>query len=306
MKSKTQVRRIITKDIKKYKVEEPIALSLSSGKDSNLMLSLLLEQGIKPIVYSFCLEGQESFDIIQAEKTAKEKGLEFRPIHIKKDLEKFKEKVLYIIKNFQVCRKAPIECITIFWLFLEEVQEKNIYTGYSGDAYSQINKKVAIHYKNDIPKLNELREKSLIGDRIQLYILNKVTDKIIHNYEDSKGLMELYRNMNWDQINKPKQKNDYYLICKENNIHTKNKSAFQCGDTGFRDYFELLLEDEELNRKKRTRMLDLYRDLFIQAHRDKKYSIHNDIPEFLKDYIPIYKGQFPDLEEPIKEGELNL
>lgn len=244
-----------------------VAVALSAGIDSNTIMFGLLALGVTPVAYSFHVDGIMSTDFRQARYNAKQYDVDFVEIRIptRPDL----TKITNIIGR-GCYKKTDVECIYPFLYLLPEVKQSVLLTGYGADGHFCISKKGMIHYRHSLKTLQAYRDEHYLDPRKTKQITTLKT--IAKEYEitletpyNHTKIIDHFYNKTWDELNRPTQKQPLRTLFPEYPIKQHPHTNLQCGDSNIREIFEPLLKTK-LNTRKRTRMIDLYRDLYKDRH----------------------------------------
>lgn len=268
-----ELKTIFMKEIKQQTFGyNNVAVALSSGIDSAAVMFALLELGKHVRAYTFHVEGVESQDLIHARANAKTFGVELIESVIPKKVNV--NLVLRIIYKFNRKKKVDIECLYPFFYILPKVKEEVLLTGHGADGHFCISKKGMIHFKHTLEKMNEFRSDTA-GDSSQRKTLQEIAwheAKIRINFPFPHPLIvQYFSTKTWDEINRPKQKQTLTDMFPDQFAKIKrfNHTNLQCGDSMIREVFEPMLDNGFLNTKRRSRMVDLYRDLYLYFHPKK-------------------------------------
>lgn len=247
--------------------KKEVAITLSSGIDSSAVLFALLELKKKVTAYCFHVEGIDSQDYVHAKKNSKTFGIEFVECIIPKKVDA--ELVKYFIDITGRHKKVEVECFYPYFFLLPEIEQDTLLLGLASDLYFCLSKKGMIHYKHTIPKLKEFRDNLIKVTRNDVKTLNDLCEEL--NYDitvkdpfEQESIFNYFYDKAWDEINKPKQKQTILSAFPEyfEKIKVFQHTNLQCGDSGIRDIFTPLLNDKKLNYKNRSRVIDLYKDIY--------------------------------------------
>jgi len=255
---------------KKNTNSKSTALLFSGGTDSLTCLFSLLNLNIKPILYSFHLEGVIHDDIIISKKVAEHFKLTHKIIVIPNNLKNLENDVLYLTQKLKINRKTNVQCTHPFLHVIPKINEEIIVSGLCADDLYGTSKSMSIKYSKDkvgfdsarLKKMNDLYSSAYkpIKDLVELYgktFLTPYRDKSVVDY-----LMEF----SWEELNKPKQKQlsyDSYIEYFELlNVYRKNVNL-QVGSK-IREFHNILLESK-LNKNNRKRVDEIYKDLYKEA-----------------------------------------
>lgn len=249
--AKPRIRLRLTKGLEKHK-DEPLAILLSSGLDSNAVLFSALELGMKPHIYSFTLDDREARDFRIARQTAETFGLKFTPIYLPTDLKKVKKGLISTVKELDASGKSAIECLYAFKYAIDHIKEKNIVSGLAADIYFVLSKKGCMHYKDcaddyRIPRHATVKGPTSQTSKLRAYCKKKGKRWLSPWLTDQ--MMDEFRGTSWDDVNKPKQKNPIHVQYPEFLAHAKTyqHTNLQLGDSGISALFTQLLDDPEWN-----------------------------------------------------------
>ncbi len=254
-------------NIKKYcEKEKNIGVALSAGKDSTAILLALLELGYNPTAYSFHVDGVMSTDFVLARENCNKLNVPFVEC-ILPALANKKLVVEYITK-YDRCLKVEVECQYPYYFLLPKVKEKILLIGLSAGTMLPLSKKVCIHYKHDKEKLNHWRDGDYEVDINDLRTFNRMSEDMglkvaVRDPFFSEDMLAWFKEQSWDSLHKPQQKQVLIDLFPEKwkELEVIKQTSLQCGDSMIRETYEHLLEDRNLNYRRRTRMLDLYRDI---------------------------------------------
>lgn len=276
------IREILTDHITGKVPHDKVAVLLSGGVDSISVAIAAQDAGKTVHAYSFHLEGQPSYDHAKAKEVAEIMGWEFTTIIVPTD--NLVEDWHRLVKHG--CRKkSHYEAAVFPFLYCyENMSEKFCITGWGADAYFGCSKKAMIRYSSFKKKRNyvkyckehnqkrinwnEFRNAYLDGDCAGLQQHTNLAEKHgkvhVTPYLDPR-IREFFMKFSWEELNKPKQKN---IIRAEFNIEelfgkVKPHINLQLG-SGIDKLFETLLDNPEINYKRRQRVMDLCRDWHSQ------------------------------------------
>jgi asparagine synthetase B (glutamine-hydrolysing) len=225
-----------------------VALFLSAGIDSRALLFGLLELKKNVHIYTFRLDGVYSRDFRISKELAEFYNLEFTEVILPNDIHTLKKDLLYLINDLKLKKKTDIECTWAMLYAIKMVKEKYIVAGLGADGHFVISKKGMIHYRDSIEHMNQFREQLFSNPNYaQMQTLTHICkdyNKIIVSPFLDDGVVELFKDTSWEEINTTKQKQiilDMYA-----SEFAKNKffehTNFQKGDSGISEHFEKLLD----------------------------------------------------------------
>jgi len=242
-----------------------VAIALSGGKDSTAILFAILELGITPKCYTFHIDGVFSSDYKFAQNTCKKLDIEFTECVIPKEINK--KLLLDLIVNYDRINKVDVECYYPYFYLLPKVKEKVLLIGVAAGIMVPLSKKACIHFRKNKDKLNKWREHDFANitsrDLVCLNKMGKTYDVQVKDPFYDRAILNWFKEQEWDDLHKPSQKQVLIDMFPDEfaDINTMKQCSLQCGDSGIRDIYTPLL-DSKLNYKKRTRVIDLYRDIY--------------------------------------------
>ena len=286
MDFKTIFKSALKDELKGIDKSEPIGVALSSGIDSNAVLFGLIDLGYNVIGYTYYRSGHYSSDYLAAKETCKNLGISHIGVEVPDQLDF--TLIEHIIKDHKFKLKTAIEVLYIMNHVFKKMSNDGIkyaFCGADADDYFCISKRAQIHFKNTLELNKEYRrlcfEKIEIGsdgfateviwDR-QLRYWKKMANENNVELKMPYNRLEIFNyfwNKSWNELNRPKQKYPLWQLYPEYVSKAgklEKHTDLQCGNTNIREIFEVLLDDKELNKKNRARMMDLYRDLYTSYY----------------------------------------
>ncbi|WP_084373365.1 asparagine synthase-related protein [Reichenbachiella faecimaris] len=245
--------------------ENEIGLYLSGGIDSCAVLLGLLALNKEVTAYTFSLPGKLSTDFRTAQKVAEKFNCKFVGVELWQNVNL---SIVYkLMKTFQCRKKTDIECLYPFLATMPHVKERVVLTGYESDDHFLLNRQAMTHYKKTL-ELNQAYRRSIFQNysTLQFEKLKEIGlshGKSIQSPYCSKPIYDFFYDKTWNDLNKPKRK--YPLIQMFDQMSLIGDllyhSNLQMGDSGLREHFAVLL-NSSINKNNRSRVMDLYRDLF--------------------------------------------
>jgi hypothetical protein len=156
-----------------------------------------------------------------------------------------------------------------------KVKEAILLTGGAADGHFCLSKRGMIHFRHTLEKMNEFRDNLFdepnYSQRVTLNELGWHENQVsVRAPFGADSVREYFRTKTWEDINRPKQKQVLTdMFTQFELIKRFNHTNLQCGDSMIREVFEEMLDISDLNKKNRTRMMDLYRDLYFDFHQTK-------------------------------------
>lgn len=268
---RTELRTIFLNELEKMtQGEDKVALFLSGGIDSNAVLIGLKKLGKSVAVYNFKLDGQKpSTDYILAKHNAERFDCDFIEINLYDPVNK--GLVISLIRDFHRKKKTDVECLYPFYCCLPHVKERVILTGFESDKYFLLSRKARVHFKDTLELNQQFRE--MVFDNYstdQFNTLKKIAasyGKRIESPYCTKSIYDFFYDKDWNELNTPTIKYPLTTMFEETKaLGDLYHAGLQMGDSGLREHYEPLL-DSSLNKNGRTRMMDLYRDIYNEYHK---------------------------------------
>ena len=258
-----------------------VAVLMGGGVDAISVALSAHDVGKVVHVYSFHLEGHESYDYLKAKEISRYMGWRFIGVSVPKTniIEDWHRLV-----KLKCRKKTHFECVFPFLYVYEKVEQKYVITGWGADAYFGPSKKAMMRYSS--PKkwdnytryckehkqkqltFDEFRNEYLDGDCAGLKEHTRLAElhnkKHITPYLDEKVRSYLMKK-SWTELNTPRQKETirkaFTKLKKFGNI--KPHINLHLG-SGVDKLFETLLNNDKINFKGRKRMMDVCRDWYIK------------------------------------------
>ena len=246
-----------------------VAVALSGGKDSHTILFALLEMGLVPVCYSLHVDGNESTDYKVAKRTCGQLNIEFHTVILPKVADK--QRIVELITKYDRINKVDTECYYPIMLMLEQVKEEVLLLGITAGVMVPLSKRACIHYKKDLNKLNEWREKdwkyTTTPDMLCLDKMGKVHNILVKDPFFNRAILDWFKEQTWDSLHTPNQKQVLIDMFPQQfaRVKTTPQTSMQVGDSGIREIYEPLLLDKELNSGNRNRVNELYKDIHKKA-----------------------------------------
>ncbi len=245
--------------------EKKVAVPMSSGVDSHCALFACLEAGLKPTVYSFHMEGNESRDFRIAQKTAEHFKLPFVAVELPNDLSSLIRDVK-ALAAFGCKSKTDFECFWPMWYLLPKIKQRAFFTGHGADSLYCLSRKASQHFAG---REDEFRAQAFSSKRaFQRGLIEKWCEKKGKGLKYcpiffDKSILRIFQGATPDDLNRPIQKAVSRLAFPEyfEAVRVYVHQPFQLGDTGIRDGFERLL-DSPLNPDSRYKsVVGVYNEL---------------------------------------------
>ena len=190
-----------------------MAVATSGGIDSASIVMAAKDLGKKQIIVSFTFDDFESHDFKSARLLAKHFNIDFLPVFLPSDQNEIVKTVHYLIKEIKCKKKSAIECMFPFVYLLKVLKEnkiKTLVTGLAADGHFGLSKKAMIHYSKDDKKFKQLRQEYFSNYEsahiVRLQQLCNNNQILLQNPYFSPMVFDLWIDKNWQELNKPRQK----------------------------------------------------------------------------------------------------
>ena len=253
------IDKLLVENIEQTTPDQNVAVLLSGGVDS-ISVALAAERLGKTITaYSFCLDNEPSYDYNKAKEIAKNHNWAFVGTII--DTTKLEED-FYKLVSLGCKKKTHYECVYPFLHVYPKIAETYVLSGWAADGYYGVSKKANIHYKHTKEKFDEFRDQYFLPENAAGYKMHKkVSDmynkKFITPYLRM-NVKNYFYSMDWYQLNQPYQK--HHVRTAFNLDKDVKKHLNLQLDSKINVLFERLLNNNKINYKGRTRVMDMVSD----------------------------------------------
>ena len=258
------IDKILIKHIHDNVPDKEVALLLSGGVDSISVGFSAHRLGKKITAYSFKTDLHDSYDYSKAEEVADIMGWNFVGTTIPTD--NLKEDFFLLLDEYGCEKKTHFECIYPFIYIYPQIKEKYVLSGWAADGYFGLSKKAVINYSQTLELLNQFRDDYFKDENRAGYdkhdnLAKMYGKEFICPYLCNEA-KSYFQNKNWQELNKPQQKYPVRLAFdKEFSLIGKvKKHANLQLESKINNVFEYLLDDEQINFKARSRIMDICRD----------------------------------------------
>jgi asparagine synthetase B (glutamine-hydrolysing) len=194
-------------------ITSKMAIATSGGIDSASLVMAAQDLGKKQIIVSFTFDDFESHDFKSARLLAKHFNIDFLPVILPSYQNEIVETVHFLIKEIKCKKKSAIECMFPFVYLLKVLKKKKIdtlVTGLAADGHFGLSKKAMIHYSKDDKKFKQLRQEYFStyesAHIVRLQQLCNNNQILLQNPYFSPLVFDLWIDKNWQELNKPRQK----------------------------------------------------------------------------------------------------
>lgn len=255
------IDKLLEKIIQETVKDKNVAVLLSGGADSLSVALAANRLGYNIHAYSFHLKDQPTYDANKAEDASKKMGWEFTKVIV--PIDNLVDDFHVLRTKFECVKKTQYECTFPFLYIFPQIEEETILSGFAADGHYGVSKRACIHFKQPKELFDQFRSGYLSdppGLRQQLALSRHYKKTYVTPYTDQR-VVDYFHQFDWFQVNQPYQK--HHVIESFTEFKTigkpKHHINLQLG-AGVDKAFESLLQCNEVNYKKRTRMLDVYRD----------------------------------------------
>jgi asparagine synthetase B (glutamine-hydrolysing) len=203
------MKELLKENIARMTAGRSVAVSLSGGTDSLAMLFCCVELGIKPVCYTYTVQGFLSDDLKRAQTVTQKYGLALNIANIPTDDEAIINDCKYLIRR-GVRGKVCIQCMHGHMHTSKLVKEPIILNGSGIDGLYGAYKQFILSAKKFRMMPNEfnvMRQKHLtnpnddaMGDQSKEYGEYEV--EVLYPYRE-KNVVEYMMGKTWDELNKP-------------------------------------------------------------------------------------------------------
>lgn len=248
-----KLRPLLLKSLKeKLNGSKDVAILYSGGFESFSCLCLCLELGIKPHLYTFYLEGIESYDIRKARNDAQVFHVPLTEVKIPNDYCRLKEDVFWLIEVLKTTRKTVIQCIHPLLYALPEIDEEYVIIGLERGRPWGLNQKGTTAGYKGLEAFNEYRNFAIEEQKRNSihYIVNMINENhiCVRPYDDD-DVNDWFMARTYKELNSPHAKQpilDEFEKEHKACVLTLKHASYQV-ESGIREFHDLLLDDAELN-----------------------------------------------------------
>lgn len=260
------INEILENFIKENVPTKEVALLLSGGVDSLTLGFAATEVGKKVKAYTFQVGEWKSEDAVYAEEACKLFGWEFNLIKVPVD--KLIPDLTILKRELNCTKKTHYECTWPFLYVYPEIDEEFVLSGVGSDGHHGMGRKAQQHWNviNDRSMFNAYRKDRQNSEnpaaKDQQELLGKMYGcKVLFPYF-SDQVAEYFLKFSWRDLNRPIEKQKLITAYPEyySKIHNRKHSNLQL-NSGIDRIFNGLLRNLNINKKKRTRVLDLIGDI---------------------------------------------
>ncbi len=229
-----------------------VAILYSGGFESFSCLCLCKDLGVVPHLYTFYLEGIESYDIRKARNDAQKFGCELTEIVVPNDYETLKKDVYNIISKFGVARKTVVQCLHPMIYTIPKIKEKYVVVGLERGRPWGLNQKgetAGRKSKEAFDKYRKFAVEEQTRNSIR-YICELIDEShiCVRPYDDD-DVDKWFMDRTFKELNHPHAKQPILdEFCKEVSFcgMPLRHASYQV-ESKIREFHDKLLDDMELN-----------------------------------------------------------
>lgn len=259
------IKNILCEVVERRSKDNEVAVLLSGGVDSLSVAFAASDVGKKIHAYSFHLDTHISYDFQKAKEVSEIFGWKFTGVIIptKNLISDFKK-----LSQLGCKKKTAYECTYPFLYVYPEIEQTEVLSGWAADGYYGISKKAMMHYRHTQELFDEFREDYFRPDKCANYPWHKAVSmqhdkKLIVPYLDQSVKAFFYMHT-WEQLNKPSEKHHVRNAFEQFKLigNVKKHLNLQI-NSGIIELFESLIDNNEINFRNRTRVMDICRDWYV-------------------------------------------
>lgn len=256
------IDKLLEKVIQEKVQDKEVAVLLSGGADSLSIALAANRLGYDVHAYSFHLKDLPTYDASKAEDVSKKMNWKFTKVIVPTDnlIQDFHT----LRTKFECVKKTHYECTFPFMYIYPIIKEKYVLSGIAADGHYGVSKK-AMNYRDPKERFDLFRDEYFQQQNpaglLQQNLLSQHYEKEFITPYLATSVKDFFRQFDWYELNRPSQKHhvknafpEFQTIGKP-----KNHINLQLG-SGVDKVFENLLQCDEINYRKRKRMMDVYRD----------------------------------------------
>lgn len=215
-------------------------VATSGGIDSSALVAAAVAAGKAPKVVSFTFDDFDSDDFCRAERLADYFGCAFHGIYLPSDPKHILLTVRHLIRQYNLSKKARIECAFPFLYLARGLSGGTLVTGLCADGHFGLSKKAMIHFREPQAKFDQFRldyfaNPDAGGKQGIQKICNTYNVNLVNPYLHP-SIFKLLHGRSWDELNKPRQKEAIRAAFPElNDLKLPRHTNLQLGDSKIAD-----------------------------------------------------------------------
>jgi asparagine synthetase B (glutamine-hydrolysing) len=249
-----------------------VAVLLSGGIDSIAVLHACIAADLKPVAYSFHVDGIESTDHRLAQQNARSLGVPFRSIVLPNTVDEIRRYVKAAVNKYGLRGKSDIEVCWPMLTAMRQIEEMVILSGIGSDTYFVTSKKGQMHLRDMVDRYRAHNWRKPNAQRALFKRFCAERGKIYHSpYESPRFWAEVHDATDYDALHGPEKRllreafPELMRRCK-----VKNHTNLQLGDSGIAKQFELLLDDPQMNPNGGKSVVSVYNHLAKNVNTNNK------------------------------------
>lgn len=257
------IDKILMDIIDEQSKEDDVAVLLSGGIDSISVAFAAHRLGKKLHCYTMFVDGQQNADCKNAIAVAKEFDWPITLIDV--PIINLERVFITLVQKYKCKKKTQLECTFPFLYVYPSIKEKELLSGWAADGWYGVSKKACLHYKEPKEKFDQFRQEYFsaenpVGIRQQEQLAKEYGIKFIAPYIGDKRVENYMMQFDWYEMNQPKQKIKVIEAFPEfSRIKVRKHENLQLA-SGVPNHFEKLLDNKNINRYNRKRVMDIVRD----------------------------------------------
>ena len=239
------LKELLLENVKAH--DEDVAVFLSGGIDSCIVLNLLMEKNINIEPYALKMDNIDSDDYNSFMKIVNHYDYPYTVVKLdsKTNLDEYKN---YLIEHGIKPRfKASLLTMSLFCILIDNVEQNIIYTGLGSDAFFGLSREFMIKCKKEdktiVPSINRMQEYRIKTyntyqkqlDAASSYAISK--GKILIAPFMDKNVYDYFWDKTFEQVNRPGRKRilvdlypEFFKLFK-----ARRPSNMHCGNSNFKE-----------------------------------------------------------------------
>jgi DNA (cytosine-5)-methyltransferase 1 len=255
-------RALFEKVVSRLCPEDEVALLLSGGIDSLTCGFALEALGKKVVPYTFKVQGLQSRDADSAFDVCKKLGWPLTLVEVPDVVTE--DEFLELAGKWRCQKKTQFECTWPLLHFFPHVEQARAVCGVAADAHFGLSKSAILNHSKTKAEFDAYRAKyfsqpSPAGSKQMSQVAEENGFHVEHPFMDP-AMFAFFSDYDWQELNKPRDRWMMVDAYKDRfDVTGARRHESMQLIAGVPSLFEKLL-DGPLNKRKRTRVLDLCRD----------------------------------------------
>jgi asparagine synthetase B (glutamine-hydrolysing) len=259
----TELRELLVELVSRDAPDADVALLFSGGVDSCSLGFAADALGKRVHAYTFQTGEWESADVVAARRVAQLRSWEWTLV--KCPVDNLRADFVRLVRELRCAKKTQLECSWPFLYLLPAVVERCVLSGIAADGHFGLSRKAMQHYRRPKWRFDDFR-RAYFGSAnpaglVQLRALCAIHGRdLVAPYLDAR-VCDFFLRFDHDALNRPQEKQTTLDAFRDDFMRTgRRRHANLQLVAGVDIVFRSLLDDASLNRKGRTRIMDLVRD----------------------------------------------